>query len=119
MVYIQNTHLNDKKPIYQACTQIYGLGHHHCLQICDALGISPETRLGMLSAGQHSLLAQIITQNYDTGSDVRRFTRQNIQRLVHIHSFRGYRHIQGLPVRGQRTHGNARTVRKLKNTLKI
>lgn len=119
MAYIQNIHLNDKKQIYQACTKIYGLGHHHCLQICDVLGVSPDTRLGMLSPGQQALLAQIITQNYDTGSEVRRFVRQSVQRLVSIHSFRGYRHIQGLPVRGQQTHSNARTVRKLKNTIKI
>jgi small subunit ribosomal protein S13 len=119
MVYIQNKHLNDKKQIYQALTQIYGLGHHHSLQICDALGVSPETRLGMCTGGQHSLLAQIINQNYDTENDVRRSQRQSIQRLCQIGTTRGLRHIQGLPVRGQRTHGNARTARKLKNIIKL
>lgn len=115
MVYILNTNLNNKKKIYIALSEIYGLGMHHSLQICDQLGISPNLRLKQLTGLQLEQLTQIISQNYDTGLEIKRSTIKNIQRLIKTASYRGFRHIEGLPVRGQRTHGNSRTARKLKS----
>lgn len=114
MVYVLNTNLNAKKKLYNSLSQIYGLGKHNSLQICDQLGISENVRLKQLSGFQIEQLTQLITQNYDIGLEIRRSTLQNIQRLVKIASYRGFRHTEGLPVRGQRTHGNSKTSRKLK-----
>ena len=114
MVYVLNTNLNAKKKLYNSLSQIYGLGKHNSLQICDQLGISGDVRLKQLSGFQIEQLTQLITQNYDIGLEIKRSTLQNIQRLVKIASYRGFRHTEGLPVRGQRTHGNSKTSRKLK-----
>jgi small subunit ribosomal protein S13 len=119
MIYVLNTNLNNKKKIYIALTEIYGLGTHHSLQICDQLGISPDLRLKQLTGLQIEQLTQIISQNYDIGLEIKRSTIKNIQRLIKTASYRGFRHIEGLPVRGQRTHGNSRTVRKLKSNFSI
>jgi small subunit ribosomal protein S13 len=113
MVFIHNTNLKEKKQLFIALKGIYGLGNHHALQICDALGVCPTTPLEKLTSNEITLLSQILAQNYETGVEIRRRTSQNIQRLISIASYRGFRHIQGLPVRGQRTHGNGRTARIL------
>ena len=117
MIYVLNTNLIPKKKIYIALTEIYGLGKHNSLQICDQLGISGEGRLKQLSSMHLEQITQIITQNYNVGLEMRRSTQKNIQRLIRIACYRGFRHNEGLPVRGQRTHGNSRTVRKLKSNL--
>jgi small subunit ribosomal protein S13 len=113
MLYILNTNLNNKKKLFIALNDIYGLGRHTCLQLCDLLGISGDRRLKQLSSLQIEHLTQLVTQNYHIGSDVKRSRLKNIQRLIKIASYRGFRHTEGLPVRGQRTHGNSRTRRKL------
>jgi len=115
MIYILNTHLNLRKKIFIALNDIYGLGNHTCLQLCDLLGISKEKRLKQLSEFQLETLTQLVNQNYHTGSEIKRTTLKNLQRLVKIACYRGFRHTEGLPVRGQRTHGNSKTRKKLKN----
>ena len=115
MLYVLNTNLNSKKKLFIALTEIYGLGKHHAYQICDSLGVSVNRRLKQLSSLQLEQLTQVVNQNYHIGSEIKRSTMKNIQRLIKIASYRGFRHTEGLPVRGQRTHGNSRTRRKLKN----
>lgn len=117
MLYVLNTNLNSKKKLFIALTEIYGLGNHNAFQICDLLGISVDKRLKQLSSQQLENLTQLVNQNYNIGSEIRRSTLKNIQRLIKIASYRGFRHTEGLPVRGQRTHGNSRTRRKLKANL--
>jgi small subunit ribosomal protein S13 len=114
MVYFLNTNLNTKKKVYIALTKIYGLGKYQCSQICDELGISSEKRIKQLTQTELEKLTNFITQNYVTGIDIKRSTLQNVQRLIKIGTYRGFRHIDNLPVRGQKTHGNSRTVKKLK-----
>jgi small subunit ribosomal protein S13 len=114
MLYILNTNLNSKKKLFIALTEIYGLGKHNSYQICDLLGVSKDRRLKQLSGLQLEHLTQLVNQNYNTGLEIRRSTIKNIQRLIKIASYRGFRHTERLPVRGQRTHGNSRTVRKFK-----
>ena len=115
MLYVLNTNLKSKKKLFIALTEIYGLGKHHAYQICDSLGVSVNRRLKQLSSLQLEQLTQVVNQNYHIGSEIKRSTMKNIQRLIKIASYRGFRHTEGLPVRGQRTHGNSRTRRKLKN----
>ena len=114
MVYLLHTNLNNKKKVSLALCDIYGLGNFQSKQICMQLGISENIRIKQLTGFQLEQLTQLITQEYNIGVDLRRAVQQNIQRLVKIASYRGFRHTEGLPVRGQRTHGNSRTVRKLK-----
>lgn len=114
MLYLLNTNLNARKKLYLALTEIYGLGKHNSSQICDLLGISGDRRLKQLSSSQIEQLTQLVNQNYNFGSEIKRSTIKNIQRLIKIASYRGFRHIEGLPVRGQRTHGNSKTRRRLK-----
>nr|AST08891.1 ribosomal protein S13 [Micractinium conductrix] len=116
MLYVLNTNLNSKKKLFVALTEIYGLGKHNSYQICDSLGISVDRRLKQLSGSQLEHLTQLINQNYNIGSEVKRDTIKTIKRLIKIASYRGFRHSQGLPARGQRTHGNSRTIRRLKNS---
>ena len=117
MIYVLNTNLNNKKKLFTALSQIYGLGRHTCLQLCDQLGISGDRRLKQLSSLQMEHLTQLVITNYNIGSDIKRSTQRNIQRLMKIASYRGFRHTEGLPARGQRTHGNSRTRKKLKSNL--
>ena len=114
MVYLLNTNLNNKKKVSTALCDIYGLGKFQSKQICIQLGISENLRIKQLTGFQLEQLTQLITQDYNIGIDLKRSVQQNIQRLIKIASYRGFRHIEGLSVRGQRTHGNCRTVRKLK-----
>ena len=114
MIYILHTNLNRKKKIDQALLDIYGIGLHNARQICEVLGLSGDFRLKQLSSMAVEQITQLITQNYHVGIEIKRLDIQNIQRLVKIGSYRGFRHSEGLPVHGQRTHGNSRTVRKLK-----
>lgn len=116
MLYVLNTNLNNKKKLFIALTEIYGIGKHNSYQLCDLLGISVDRRLKQLSGLQLEHLTQLVNQNYNIGSEIKRSTIKNIQRLIKIASYRGFRHTQGLPIRGQRTHGNSRTVRRLKNS---
>jgi small subunit ribosomal protein S13 len=113
MAFLLNTHLNSKKKLYIALQKIYGLGLYQSIQLCDELGISGEKHVKQLTVTEFEKLTHIITQNYDVGLEIQRNTIQNVQRLVKIGCYKGFRHIEGLPVRGQRTHGNCRTRRKL------
>lgn len=117
MLYVLNTNLNSKKKLFIALTEIYGLGKHNSYQICDLLGISIDRRLKQLSSIQLEQLTQLVNQNYNIGSEIKRSNIRNIQRLIKIASYKGFRHTEGLPVHGQRTHGNSRTRRKLKMNL--
>ena len=114
MVYILNTNLKNNKKVTSALCEIYGIGKSLSLQICDSLGFSEEYKIKSLTNFQIQQLSQTITQNFLISGDLRRDTRNNKQRLVSIGCYRGFRHNMGLPVRGQRTHGNARTARRMK-----
>ena len=113
MVYILNTNLKNNKKVRTALCEIYGLGKSMCNQICDTLGFSESVKINHLTHFQQQQLSQIITQNYQQGAELRRDVRNSKNRLVLIGCYRGFRHNIGLPVRGQRTHGNARTARRI------
>jgi small subunit ribosomal protein S13 len=119
MVYVLNTNLNGKKKIHIALQEIYGLGKYQSNLICAELGISSEKRLNQLKPKELEAITSFITQNYEIGMDVKRLVLANIQRFIKIGAYRGFRHIEGLPVRGQKTHGNSRTTRRLKKIFHI
>ena len=77
--------------------------------ICAKAQVKPEIRAKDLNEDQLTRIASIVTQNYKVEGDLKREISQNIKRLIDIGSYRGLRHRRGLPVRGQRSHTNART----------
>ncbi len=98
-----------EKRIDVALTTLYGVGRTLSKQILSKAGVDPAIRAKDLTDEQVTRLHSAITQGYKVEGDLRREVSQNIRRLIDIGSYRGLRHRRGLPVRGQRTHTNART----------
>ena len=97
------------KRIEVGLTYIYGIGLTTSKQILAATGVNPDTRVKDLTEDELSKLRDYINANLTTEGDLHREVSQNIKRLMEIGCYRGLRHRRGLPVRGQRTHTNART----------
>jgi small subunit ribosomal protein S13 len=105
------------KRIDIALTYIYGIGPHVAGLILEETGLAPNMRARELTDEQVTALNQLIERKYETEGQLRRRVLQNIKRLKDIRSYRGLRHIRGLPVRGQRTRTNARTRKGPKRTV--
>ncbi len=101
------------KNLLQYLSAIFGIGHRSIFRICDDLGLCASTKYADLSASTQDEIDFYIQQNIFTGSEYRNIVHKDIARYISISCYRGIRHSQGLPCRGQRTHGNARTVRKV------
>nr|YP_009755727.1 ribosomal protein S13 [Roya anglica]QIQ22966.1 ribosomal protein S13 [Roya anglica] len=114
MTYILGTNLNPKKKIKFALSQIFGIGSNKASQICDKLGLSNTFKVSHLTKYQIDEIISIITQNYLIDSELKRIIQKDIKRLIFIGCYKGFRHNEGLPLRGQRTHTNAKTSRKKK-----
>jgi small subunit ribosomal protein S13 len=97
------------KRVETGLTYIYGIGLTTSKQIIEGTGIDPDIRVNDLTDEQVTQLREYIDANLQVEGDLRRETSQNIKRLMEIGCYRGLRHRRGLPVRGQRTHTNART----------
>lgn len=112
MAYILNTPINDNKKCVIALTEIFGLGPVLIEQICDQLGCSAQIQMKQLNTTQRDHLTRCISQNYICTIKLREAIRKNKEQHVSISSYRGFRYIEKLPCRGQRTHGNAQTARR-------
>jgi small subunit ribosomal protein S13 len=97
------------KRLEVALTAIYGMGRTRAQQTLQATGISPDLRVHDLGDADLVKLRDWIEANYKVEGDLRREVQADIRRKVEIGSYQGLRHRRGLPVRGQRTHTNART----------
>ena len=97
------------KRIEVGLTYIYGIGSTTSKKILAETGVDPDIRVRDLTEDDLAKLRDYITANITTEGDLHREVRQNINRLMEIGCYRGLRHRRGLPVRGQRTHTNART----------
>lgn len=97
------------KRVEVGLTAIFGIGQTRSLEVLAKAGVSPDTRGRDLTDEEVSKLSRIIENDYKVEGDLRRETTANIKRLMDINCYRGLRHKRGLPVRGQRTHTNART----------
>ena len=109
MARIAGVDLPRGKRIEIALTYIYGVGANRSRRILDAVGIDPNRRTYELSDEDASRLRVEIESNYKVEGALRTEVSMNIKRLMDIGCYRGLRHRRGLPVRGQRTHTNART----------
>ncbi len=98
-----------KKRIDIGIRSIFGIGPTRAKKILEQTGIEPSLRGNDLTDEQASLLSSTILASYKVEGDLRREVTSNIKRLMDINCYRGQRHKRGLPVRGQRTHTNART----------
>ena len=97
------------KPISIALTYIFGVGRTSAVDICDRASVAREMRANDLADDELGRIREIIDRDYQIEGDLRRDTAMNIKRLMDLGCYRGLRHRRGLPVRGQRTHTNART----------
>lgn len=106
---INGVDLPPEKRVEIGLTYILGVGRSQANKILKACKINPDTRVKDLSEDDATKIRDYIDKNLEVEGDLRRDTRQNISRLMEIGCYRGLRHRRGLPVRGQRTHTNART----------
>jgi small subunit ribosomal protein S13 len=109
MARIAGVDLPREKAIGIALTYIYGIGRSSAAQICDEAGIAQGAKTFNLDETEVIRLRDAIERSYKVEGDLRREVSQNIKMLMDIGCYRGLRHRRGLPVRGQRTHTNART----------
>ena len=109
MARIAGINLPTNKRVLIALTYIHGIGKVTSKSICDAAGVNVSTRVNQLSEQEVGSIRQHIDANVVVEGDLRRERTINIKRLMDLGCYRGLRHRRGLPVRGQRTHTNART----------
>ncbi len=105
------------KQIGVALTYIYGIGSTTAKKILSQAKIAEDVRVKDISQDQEDMVRSIIEKQFKTEGDLRREIQSNIKRLKDIKSYRGVRHIRHLPVRGQRTKTNSRTIRGNKRNL--
>ena len=109
MARIAGVNIPTNKRVEIALTYIHGIGRTKAKQIADKLGIASDRRVQDLTDQEVLQIRETIDADYQVEGDLRREVAMNIKRLMDLASYRGLRHRKGLPVRGQRTHTNART----------
>ena len=108
MARIAGVDLPREKRLEIGLTYIFGIGNTRASIICEHAGVNPDTRVRDLTDDEVLKIRNFIQGNFEVEGDLRREVTQNIKRKVEIGSYQGIRHRKGLPVRGQRTHTNAR-----------
>jgi small subunit ribosomal protein S13 len=106
---IEGVDLPRNKPIWIGLTYVYGIGQATARRILTEAEIDPTTRVFKLTETEVARIRDVIQRGYRVEGDLRKQIAMNIKRLIDLGTFRGLRHRRGLPVRGQRTHTNART----------
>jgi len=106
---IAGVNIPTNKRVVVALTYIFGIGSTKAREICQKAGVFESSRVNQLAEGEVTRLREIIDGEYRVEGDLRREVAMNIKRLMDLGCYRGIRHRRGLPVRGQRTHTNART----------
>ena len=109
MARIAGVNIPTNKRVEIALTYIHGIGRTKAKEICGKLSIPSERRVNELSDAETIQIREVIDADYIVEGDLRRENSMNVKRLMDLGCYRGLRHRRGLPVRGQRTHTNART----------
>ncbi len=109
MARIAGVNIPTGKRVVIALTYIHGIGQTSSQKICDLVGVPSERRVSDLTDDELARIRETIDQDYQVEGDLRREVAMNVKRLMDLGCYRGIRHRRGLPVRGQRTHTNART----------
>lgn len=109
MARIAGVNIPTNKRVIIALTYIHGIGRTKAAEICSKMKFPPERRVSDLTDSEILQIRELIDAGYTVEGDLRRQVAMNIKRLMDLACYRGLRHRKGLPVRGQRTHTNART----------
>ena len=109
MARVAGVNIPSQKRVEIALTYIHGIGRKTALEICTKAGIPRERRVNDLTDAESLRIREMVDRDYRVEGDLRREVAMNIKRLMDLGCYRGLRHRRGLPVRGQRTHTNART----------
>ena len=109
MARIAGVNIPTNKRVLVALTYIHGIGRTKAQEIIDKVGIPEQKRVSQLTDDEVLRIREVIDREYQVEGDLRREVAMNIKRLMDLGCYRGLRHRRGLPVRGQRTHTNART----------
>ncbi len=109
MARIAGVNIPTQKQVMIGLRYIHGIGPAKAKEICDKTGISPTRRVHDLTDSEVIQIREVIDRDYLVEGDLRREVAMNIKRLMDLGCYRGLRHRKNLPVRGQRTHTNART----------
>jgi small subunit ribosomal protein S13 len=109
MARIAGVNIPTQKRVVIALQYIHGIGQAYAKEIIEKVGIAPERRVSELTDAEVLQIRETIDRDYTVEGDLRRENSTNIKRLMDLGCYRGLRHRRGLPVRGQRTHTNART----------
>ena len=117
MARIAGVDIPREKRLEVALTYVFGIGRSTAQKICADLGLNPDTRVRDLTDDEVNRIRVYVDQNLRVEGDLRRDVAQDIKRKIEIGSYQGVRHRKGLPVRGQRTHTNARTRKGPKKTV--
>ncbi|ETZ07701.1 30S ribosomal protein S13 [Holospora obtusa F1] len=111
MARISGVNISEKKNLLSGLICIHGIGRSKALEICNALGIDYHTRISSLSEKDIVRIREVIDKEYVVEGELRNNNLMSKKRLMDLGCYRGLRHRKNLPVRGQRTHTNARTRR--------
>lgn len=114
---VSGVNIPKEKKVEVALTYVYGIGLTTSKKILALANVNPNTRVKDLTTEQEDLIRNIVEKQHKTEGDLRREVASNIKRLKDIKCYRGIRHAKRLPVRGQRTKTNSRTVRGNKRNL--
>ena len=109
MARIAGVNIPTQKRVLIGLTYIFGIGRTRARQICEKLAIPQERRVSQLTDAEVLRIRELIDREFRVEGDLRREVTMSIKRLMDLGCYRGVRHRKGLPVRGQRTHTNART----------
>ena len=109
MARIAGVNIPTQKRVIIALQYIHGIGPRLAKEVCKTAGIPEQRRVNQLSDAEVSQIRETIDRDYVVEGDLRRDVSMNVKRLMDLGCYRGLRHRRGLPVRGQRTHTNART----------
>lgn len=109
MARIAGVNIPTQKRVVIALTYIHGIGRTKAREICDRVAIPSERRVNELTDDELMRIREAIDSDYQVEGELRREVAMNVKRLMDLGCYRGLRHRRGLPVRGQRTHTNART----------
>lgn len=109
MARIAGVNIPSNKRVVIALQYIHGIGPSMAKEICEKVSIADDRRVNQLTDAEVLQIRETIDRDYTVEGDLRRDTSMNVKRLMDLGCYRGLRHRRGLPVRGQRTHTNART----------
>ncbi len=109
MARIAGVNIPTNKRVEIALRYIHGIGPAKAREICEQVSLTPERRVNQLTDAEVLQIREVIDRDHQVEGDLRREVAVNIKRLMDLGNYRGLRHRRGLPVRGQRTHTNART----------